>query len=288
MSEQTIEKITRFLESKKNMVYQGRDRSETFQKKLILHSAFGAKVLRIASVLCATLLLSSCLTSSVRAERKNIIYSEDFERGIGKEWHREGCCNYSNAIVSSPVRSGNSSYRSQLKPKSNKAIRAEIGLDPFPKNAERWVGVSIFVPQEAHKGHTSLFQFHIKPDKGRPWTSPPFQMTMNSSNRLQMKRYGNATNGSSQSWDLGPVNRGQWMDFVFHLKSSHTSKGLLEVWINGQLKLKYNGVTSLDYSHGPHVKMGVYAAKGESTVYYDSFRIGNEKATYQDVAPGGN
>ena len=263
------------------------DRFTMHHKKTALRSAFGKKVLRIASVLSTTILLSSCLTSSVRAERKNIIFTETFEQGDLKQWGKEECC---HAVVTYPTRSGQHAYQSLLKP-AGKA-RAELKLNSFPKNSERWVGVSVYFPQGGDKGFVSFFQFHIRPDKGKSWTSPPFQVIMRGDS-LSLRRYARGTAGSNQTWDLGPVTRGKWMDFVFHIKSSHTSNGLFEAWVNGVQKVNYSGATSLDYSHGPHVKMGVYVGIGnkastETILYYDDLRIGDEKATYKDVAPGGD
>jgi hypothetical protein len=264
-------------------------------KKLSFPSVLGAstlkKVSKIATVLPSILLILSCSASSGRAERKNIIFTGDFESRNFAGWHtHEGCCKYSHTITSFPTRSGNLAYRSLLKPQDK--ARAEIQLDPFPKDSERWVGVSIYVPKEVNED-ASIFQFHIKPDKGQRWTPPPFQMSMNN-NQITIKKSGKGTaDGKYQRWVLGPVTRGQWMDFVFRIKSSHRSTGLFEAWMNGVKKVNYQGATALNRSRGPFVKMGVYVGIGnrvkkDTALYYDEFRVGNENARYEDVAPSRN
>lgn len=260
------------------------------------------KILRVVIVLPIMFLLSGCLVSSVQAERqterKNIIFTGDFESGTYAGWNtREGCCKHSHTIVTKPVRAGRYASRSLLKSsdpliKYGDAGRAEIQLNSFPKNAERWVGVSIYFPVTGDKEATSVFQFHLKPDKGQKWTSPPFQM-YTKNEQIVMKRYGRATVGESQEWILGSVSRGQWTDFVFHIKSSSTPKGVFEVWVNGVQKVQYRGITMLPQYRGHFIKAGPYKGKGhqvttDTIIYYDELRIGNQNAKYQDVAPSGS
>lgn len=250
------------------------------------------KVLRLASALSA-IALSLLTIAPVQAKlRSHIIFDSDFESGNLNNWDiHEGCCDYSHSLVSDPTRTGNFAYRSLLKPQDPE--RSEVQLDPFPKDAERWVGVSIYFPNEGDKINMSVFQFHIKPDKGQKWTSPPFQLKIENQ-QLILKRYAKGTTGSkSQKWLLGPVVRGQWTDFVFHIKSSSTANGLFEAWVNGSQKVSYQGVTALNRSRGPFIKMGVYVGIGkhvakDTPLYYDELRIGDENATYEDVAPSGN
>lgn len=247
------------------------------------------KVLMLASALSVLALSTLAWTPAQAKQRNNIIFSSDFESGNLNGWDREGCCQYSNTLTSYPTRVGKSAYRSFLKPADKE--RSELKLDPFPKNAERWVGVSVYFPRGGYrKEFTSVFQFHLKPDSGQDWTSPPFQMIMKN-DQLILKRYGKATTGSNQTWNLGSVPYGQWTDFVFHIKSSSKNDGLLEAWVNGDQKVSYHGVTQLNRSKGHFVKMGVYVGIGQhptadTEIDYDEFRIGDENATYEDVAPG--
>lgn len=254
----------------------------------------------ITSATISAIALSLLAVVPVQAQsRNNIIFSDDFESGSLNGWDiSEACCQHSHSLVSTPVRSGNSAYRSLLKkgdPLYKGSGRAEIQLENFPATSERWVGISIYFPPEGDKSYTSIFQFHTKPGRGQKWTSPPFQLIMRD-DQLSLKRYAKGTTGvgtKNETWNLGTVTRGKWMDFVFRIKNSSGEDGLFEAWLNGQQVVQYQGVTMLPGARGNFVKMGAYKGRGnpantDTPIYYDQFRIGDENATYSDVVPGGS
>lgn len=255
----------------------------------------------ITSAALSAIALSILAVVPAQAQsRNNIIFSDDFESGSLNGWDiHEACCQHSHSIVTAPVRNGLYAYRSLLKKgdpltKYNLAGRAEIQLDTFPQNSERWVGVSIYFPPEGDKSYTSIFQFPTKPGRGQKWTSPPCQLIMRD-DQLSIKRYAKGTTGvgtENETWNLGAVTRGKWMDFVFRIKNSSGGDGRFEAWLNGQQVVQYQGITMLTGARGNFVKLGIYKGRGnqantDTPVYYDEFRIGDENATYQDVVPSG-
>lgn len=272
------------------MFYQGRARSKAVQSKLSLNSTFGIKVLRIASVLGATFLLSSCLTSSVRAERNNVIMTNDFEQGNIAPLKLEGCC---ATVISNNVRSGSKALKVTLdSAKSSRTERAEMKLSTFPNRSDRWVGISVFIPKGSSKQYQVLNQFVRMPGGGE-YYGATFQL-IRKGDKLIVYRYRGATEngtpGGKQVWEIGPAIENQWLDFVYHYKASSSSTGVFEMWMNGSKKIDYKGPTADERGHGPYFKFGVYVGVGHklnkpTSIYFDELRIGDERAAYQDVAP---
>lgn len=49
-----------------------------------------------------------------------------------------------------------------------------------------------------------------------------------------------------QQWNLGAVEKGKWIDFVYHAKWSYKSDGLLEAWKGGKLILRRKGANTFN------------------------------------------
>jgi hypothetical protein len=93
-------------------------------------------------------------------------------------------------------------------------------------------------------------------------------------------------------------SRGQWLDFVIHAKWTGETDGFLSCWVNAQdasyeQKINYSGRTFWnDEGKGPYFKMGLYTGEpgwkgpGERTVFTDEYRLGDDKSSFEEVAPG--
>jgi hypothetical protein len=266
---------------------------KTFQRKLSLVSVLGAsnlrKVSKVATVLPAILLLLNCFASSAQIERNNIILTNDFEQGSIQPFGLEGCC---VTVVSNNFRAGSKALRVALdSSKSSRPERAELKLNTFPDRSERWVGISVYIPSGTSQPYT-INQFLRKPGNGKGY-APAFQFTKKSNKFFLNRNLRGTENGDKRGrpeWDLGPAIENQWFDIVYHYKASSSSNGIFEMWINGTKKVDYQGPTADDRGDGPYFKFGVYVGAGNRTdkpisTYFDEVRIGNERATYQDVAP---
>ena len=66
-------------------------------------------------------------------------------------------------------------------------------------------------------------------------------------------------------------------------------KGIAQVWVNGRQALDIHGI-DLGYNDeiGPYPSWGLYSYRGPAkrVIYFDEISIGNENASYADVAPG--
>lgn len=99
----------------------------------------------------------------------------------------------------------------------------------------------------------------------------------------------------SELVDLGPVVKDFWHQYVFHIKHSTGSNGLVEIWQNGKKVLSHTGKTS-GSSEQPVWKIGLYKHTWEKkstttskrVVYFDNVKIGNKNASYAEMLPSEN
>ncbi|MDO6391757.1 malectin domain-containing carbohydrate-binding protein [Pontibacter sp. BT731] len=98
-----------------------------------------------------------------------------------------------------------------------------------------------------------------------------------------------ATKDGEKTYDLGPVEKDKWLDFVYHINFSYKSDGVLEVWKNGVKVVDHRGPNSYNDQTVPYFKYGIYKRNWENiskrVIYVDDVRVGSENATYNDVAP---
>lgn len=246
-------------------------------------------------------------TPPVTGTRKNLTREEGFESanflssGNVNKWGFEKCCDYSITQSKDFARTGTGSMKIDLRKVNNVgkadidvggSKRAEIKQPTEQNNIERWYGVSYYFPA-GYKADPScpeiIFQWHHNSGTG----SPPLAL-WSYGNYLSFNQYNISAkkDGLTKVADITP---GKWMDVVFHIKFSAGSEGLTEVWINGVKKYSKSGVNNYSGSAGnDYLKTGLYkwgwkngyrSTVTERTIYIDDIRIGNEKATYNDVAP---
>lgn len=114
-------------------------------------------------------------------------------------------------------------------------------------------------------------------------------------NHLYLKGKAYASNVTGV-YDLGTVVSNEWIDIVINVKWALGSTGALECWRNG-VKLVDEEDISTNSAGGSYLKLGINKwnwappfdpeeSEVEQRVFYiDEFRIGDENATYNDVAP---
>ena len=105
----------------------------------------------------------------------------------------------------------------------------------------------------------------------------------------------------SKIWELGAYETGKWVDWVFHMKWSYESDGVLEVWKDGELVVTKQGPNCYNDKLGPYFKMGLY--KGwqnwqesdwrhdvvdERMLFHDELRIAHGENGYDLVSPDGS
>jgi hypothetical protein len=98
-----------------------------------------------------------------------------------------------------------------------------------------------------------------------------------------------ATDGPST---FQKISKDKWHEFVFHIKHSTGSDGLIEVWRDG---VKIHNITGRNmHTKVPKWKIGLYKSSflhntsehGSRVLYFDNIRVGSAKATFADMTSG--
>lgn len=200
---------------------------------------------------------------------------------------------YSINRVNTTARTGSYSTRYELRKtdgligygKRSEALRYSKS-EPVAK-VERWYAASYYLPTDyvTDAAPEIVTQWHTNVG------SPPLALwTQNGQWRIT--RFGN------KQTILGAYTKNKWTDFVFHVKWSTGSDGLVEAWKDGVKVLTFNGPTLLSgTTYGAYMRTGLYkwpwnptssivSTTTKRVMYVDDVRIGNQSATYYDVAPG--
>lgn len=172
-----------------------------------------------------------------------------------------------------------------------------------PLGTEVWYGWSMKIPSdfiEETAGFQVMGQFHDYPDtiNGETWASYPgrsptisFNYGSDGTNSKLLFKYGCDTiqlntHINKTIIDTILINKGEWNDFIFHIRWGLGSSGYVEAWHNGNHITPYN-VDSGNYKfYGPnryntvptYLKLGIYRNWGftsTNSVHYDEIRIGN-------------
>ncbi|HVZ55834.1 MAG TPA: polysaccharide lyase [Chitinophagaceae bacterium] len=236
--------------------------------------------------------------------RQNLLVSADFEGSTPFKpfypLNSSSCCAYSVQTSTTVAHTGAQSTLFTLyktDPIVGAGYRSEI-VPLYTENAvynERWVGFSVYLPASFIKDPAPevIQQVHAQNSD-----SPPFAICTQNGNWWIEINYD--VNGTTKynNIDLGiPYKTGVWTNWVYHVRFSKGTDGLVEVWKDGVKVYSYTGQTQYtNLTAGNYYKFGIYkwgwqyptwftSTSTQRQIYYDDIRIGNEKATYQDVAP---
>lgn len=273
--------------------------------KLLSNSTKPSKRLWLPLLGLATTVL--ILTTAARKEPR--IFLGDFETGNFSGWEPELCCKHSGEIISSPTRAGNYAAKfavNKSDPLVERGKRAELKRYAAGRmGSEIWYGFSIYLPKDwvEDTAPEIVAQWHDRPDLwfGEPFRNPSLALTINGnnwgiSNTWDSKVVTGKNNaaGKEQLWS-GVISKGVWTDWVFHVKWSHQSDGIVEVWKDGIRIVNKRGSVTYNDLLAPFFKVGLYKFPWKSgkvpsitnkrIIYYDEIRIGNANASYEDVVP---
>jgi hypothetical protein len=205
-------------------------------------------------------------------------------------------------VQSSIKRGGKYAMKTYLSSSWSNNYRTEVRLrapDPKVRN-EYWYGFSIYLPSDykADKIWETVAQWHGQPDKGDDHPGPPLKLTTtdgvwairstSNPNRVTTDK------GKTQTQKIiGPYSTGRWTDWVFRIKWSYLSDGVLEVWKDGQKVYAKYGPNTYNDARMPFFKMGIYkgwkdfapASVSTRTLYHDQLRFVGPGGSYSQVAP---
>ena len=234
--------------------------------------------------------------------RKNLIFNFNAETSTSLTYFRNNsltswafnqkCCSYSQQRSTTYARSGSYSTRYELNKYDADVFgskRTETGRytrsEPTAK-VERWYGASYYLPSD--------FVYDAAAESPTQWHTtstryPPLAIWIQKG-QWRLVQFGNL------STVLGTYEKGKWTDFVFHVKWSSGTDGLIEIWKNGvKIFSKAGKNINAGITYGAYMRSGLYKWPWKSgststtkkrVLYIDDVRIGNASATYNDVVPG--
>jgi hypothetical protein len=238
----------------------------------------------------------------------NLLLESTFEdKSSFDKWTKEICRSEAVTISTDVARKGKSSARFEFAKTDvlnyEGYVRAELRQENEAES-ERWYGFSNFLPADFESDPLSeiIAQWHEVPDwsLGEEWRSPPVSLAIKE-DRYYIKILWaaaevntNKTKDGETEFDLGPVDKNKWNDWVFHIKFSYKADGILEVWKNKKKVLEHFGPNSFNDQHYPYFKIGIYkwgwkgwadhSPEAKRVLYYDEVRIGNENSNLQEVS----
>jgi hypothetical protein len=176
---------------------------------------------------------------------------------------------------------------------------------------ERWYGFSIFLPQTWHSDPApeSLTQWHQVTEGGSP---PLAILTRGDDWVISQRDWSNVGSNNTIDQSVGRYARGQWTDWVVHVRWSAGADGLLEIWKNDQPVPGFGhktGRNTFANSSRHYMKIGIYkwqwndaappatgcpppgpdnSNQTRRVMYHDEVRIVDGRGKYTDVEPPGS
>lgn len=218
---------------------------------------------------------------------------------------KEICCAHSFTILEQGPNTNEKTAKFtlfNLDPIVNSGVRSEIAFKPEKKvKVDRWYGFDIYLPTDYAIDTIPevLAQWHEIPDfyRGENWRTPPISL-WNQGNHWYLHILWSSdtvnTNRTAHTeiYDLGKLEKGRWIPWVFHIKFSWETDGQLEIWQNNKKVFNKNGPNAYNDRTGNYFKIGIYkwmwntakerkiSLANKREVYYKNIRIGNEKQNY--------
>jgi hypothetical protein len=223
-----------------------------------------------------------------------LLFNEDMEDSNISNMYGIEANSYS--FTSNAYFRGNLSLKLNLKPTDPEihgGTRAEINPYSVAPERDMWYSFAALFPPDYNNevSKESICQWHSFPDTnlGENWRSPATMMYV-SNGRLYLSIDYNELASSNLNdtpnrvhLDLGLLPKNQWVEFVFHIKHSHLSDGIVELWMNGTKKVTHLGGNSWNDAQLPYWKLGIYKWDWNGTatttvphreVYLDNIKIG--------------
>jgi hypothetical protein len=248
------------------------------------------------------------LDSISNAPYANLLLTSTFEDGSDlKQWSQEVCRWDAIQISNDVARKGQAAAKFELTKDDvlnfDGFTRAELRRTS-ETDGERWYGFSNFLPAGfvADPLAEMIAQWHDVPDfvLGESWRSPPISLEVINDHYYVHTLWSasvintDLTRDGEKIFDLGPVDKSQWNDWVFHIRFSYRPDGIIEVWKNKVKVLTYNGPNSYNDRSYPYFKIGIYkwgwngwasySPENKRTLYYDEVRVGNSNSGFDEVA----
>jgi len=222
----------------------------------------------LALVAVAVVLTVAFVVGAGAGSRSTVLWDGSFTSDASS-WTALQAVPGSFKVVPAPGRTGNAGefiVRPGDFPAGNAGERAEVlkstkeaqGVESFWK----W---SVYFPQSFVSNPNASWNVFTQWHQGSNFGGPqPVSFEIQNSGgreQLRLRVWGGEPNGSSRrSWLLGPLVRGRWYDFAFHVVWAPDSNGLVELWLNGKRVVRPTHTATLYRGDGVYLKQGFYRA----------------------------
>lgn len=175
---------------------------------------------------------------------------------------------------------------------NKKGIRAETMFPAAFAQEETWHSFAAYFPSDGYQTdrHSEIINQWHQGIGGLPMLT---LRTVNDNFVFKKRGFDTLPN---IKYNLGPISKDRWVSFVIHLKQ-HPTNGLVQIWIDDELKLDLQGGATMFEGPLGRWKMGLYKNlwNNEDTLsatkrvwYVDEVKIGNTSANYEFMRPVGN
>ena len=247
-------------------------------------------------------LMSSVLVVNAYAQQ-NFYFHEEWENAEGVDsdiWSVEGVNPDYTILETSNViyHSGSRALKAELYNPDKLYKRAEVAHRYKAQMGQQYFyRFSIFMPTTGYPANHAdgstfelIAQWHAYPDfsLGETWRSPVLAFYVNEQGdiRISTRTSDLAVNDNSNCLyivhedalgnDSFQVPKGQWVTFEVSVCWDSTENGYLDIWMDEQQIVQYEGPTCYNDSVGPYLKLGIYRTTwmtARHTIYYDNIQI---------------
>jgi len=210
----------------------------------------------------------------------DVVWRGDFETGDRSQWSKADIMSPNRVqVVDSPVREGRHALRVEVRqgddPINASGNRNElVKFDGAREGTEFYYGWSTLWPEDyPMTPNWQVFMQWHHTGGGAPPVRLVLGCSANDCGVAMPDTLFFIVDGKTV-WTYGPVTRGEWHDFVLHIKwSARPNVGFVELWYDGKLVLpKRMTRTMFSSSDSNYMKMGLYrdeAVRPTAVLYHD-------------------
>ena len=207
------------------------------------------------------------------------IFEDSFNHDLSNFKVDSGARNsHGAAIQPDPLIASGNAVRLEVRrddPLSNNRRRSElvprVNRDEFEFGTDYFYQFRMYLPPEWETDEVAdvVAQWHGRPDRdlGEPFRRPPLSLSVDGENFELVTRSDSAQVNSTSdpgktfteltAW-TGPIERGRWIDWGFHIRWSYDGDGIIRIWKDGQHIHTHRGANTYNDANAPFFKLGVY------------------------------
>lgn len=249
-------------------------------------AALGLVALALLATACSG--VADRVADSVRATPPtfadaDIVWRGGFEAPLASQWadvHAQADDRIT--LVGDPVRLGKRAARFEVRPGDtvNPKWGGELAqvLETTEEEAgqESWWAWSVLFPEDfpTTSGWCVFAEWHQTGLPNVPQGPAPINFDCSDDGYRLIVRGGDEPDWEQRVFPLPQLERGQWHDFLFHVRWSPDPDGVVQLWIDGEEAIPRTTLRTSYRGQGLYLKAGLYRAASPDTavLYLDGFR----------------